>query len=755
MRRTHDKLAAGGRLANIIGRLPGWAIGAIAIVVIGSVAGVAVALIPRPYVAVSSAAQTCANQPTKLATLFGDDQATMIRVSNPDLSGLKVLRTEPANVLPGMFQPLLSLSGDGTRLAYVTASDEVLDNAHLEYIDVANPANRVDLAVVPKGLWVVTPAWSPDDKKLAYVMLNTATSTPGSEHFELWVADTTTTPASASKQADLVADNFTGGNSASLCWTADNRVVLVPSVPNVLTAPTPSPSAQPSASPTATGSSCGVPIISQNDPAWRDVIMQAGADPIGGYGCALTSAAMMLNYFGASMTPDQLSACLGNGADPVQWASVPNCTKGLVSGGVETNFSWPALDAILASGRPAIVGMLGGIVGHHFVVVTSGGGGLADNYHITDPWDATTYKTLGSYELAGYNPNQIVSYSGVGKNCGRLIKGVSPVITTVQDGGATKSPVTISISPNLKNLKYASIITMSTGKIPTNLIDQEIPSQPIGPKGLTISNEGIYQVIIVTQAPSQPPVVSFFKFTIDQTPPAVNLSLLNLISSGAESGRLTQAGFQPATTSPAASAYPVVNRPGMLKLTSADELSGVSSVEYNLDGGGWTTYTNDTSFSRTIVVPQPGDHSIAIRGTDLAGNVSDPITKYFTVLAPPPSPSPTPTHATPPPRCTTALTLNQPTASVSPGAAGPVVKVTWTGSGGCSPFHGTVVGSYFLPGDPNPIVVSNDPISTISGSVQHVINCGNIPHGTPISYTVTLADSVGHQQTGKVSVTPC
>ena len=340
---------------------------------------------------------------------------------------------------------------------------------------------------------------------------------------------------------------------------------------------------------------------------------------------------------------------------------MPNCTKGAVSGGVETDFSWSALDAILGSGRPAIVGMLGGIVGTHFVVVTSGGGGLADNYHITDPWDATTYKTLGLYELAGYNPKWIVSYSGAGRNCGRLIKGASPVITSVQDGGATKNPVTITIAPNLKNLKYSSIIKMSNGTIPTNLINQLIPSQPIGPKGLTISDEGIYQVIIVTQAPSQPPVTSFFKFTIDHTPPAVNLSLLNLLSSGAAIGRITTAGIVPAPAGSVASAYPLVNRPGQLKLTSTDTLSGVSSVEYNLDGAGWVTYTNDTTFGKTVFVPQPGDHSIGIRGTDLAGNVSDPITKYFTVLAPPPSPSPTPTR--PPPGCTTALAFMRPSCS--------------------------------------------------------------------------------------------
>ena len=63
----------------------------------------------------STAAQTCANEPTKLASLFSDDQNTMIRLSNPDLSDLRVLRTEPANVMPGMFDAAIArckASGD-------------------------------------------------------------------------------------------------------------------------------------------------------------------------------------------------------------------------------------------------------------------------------------------------------------------------------------------------------------------------------------------------------------------------------------------------------------------------------------------------------------------------------------------------------------------------------------------------------------------------------------------------------------------
>ena len=731
--------------------MPVWAIGGIAVVALGAIGFVGYAIYPKPHVAVTTAAQNCANQPQQLASLFSDGQTTMIRLSNPDLSNMRILRTEPANVMPGMFGPLLALSGDSSRLAYVTAGDEVLDNAHIDYIDVANPAVTTVLAAVPSGLWVVTPAWSPDNKMLAFVKLNTATSSAGSEHFELWVADTTTQPLTVTKQADLVADNFTNGNSAAICWTTDNRIVLIPTVPNVLPAPSPTPLVGvPTPTPPAVsaGTSCGVPIMSQNDPAWRQAIMHAGGDSIGGYGCALTSAAMMLNYFGASLTPPQLSACLGSGADPIAWGAVPTCTKGVVSGGISTAFSWSALDAILASGRPAIVGMLGGMAGSHFVVVTAGGGGVAGNYHITDPWDASTYKTLGSYELAGFNPFEIVSYNGVGRNCGSLISGVSPIVSTVQDGGASTVPVTISIAPNLKNLKFSTIIELSNGLIPPNAINLPIPDHSIG-SGLTLSGEGIYQVIIVTQAPSQAPVVTFFKFTIDHTAPAINLSLLNLASAfAAESGQVTTAGTQPASTMALASGYPVVNRPGKLQLGYSDTLSGVASVDYNLDGSGWARYTNDDSFSRTILVPQPGLHSISFRGTDLAGNVSSAVTKYFTVLAPPThhgSPTPTP-HAspTPTPRCTTALVFRRFTASGE--AVGGVrqnyITVAWSFSGGCPPFHGTITDTYI-----GGTVVRHhkDFPTALAGTWIDNFACSaqNIGQQS-VTFTIVFTDSAGH-----------
>ena len=259
-----------GFLGRFLGPVPGWAaIGGVAVLLVGAIGiGGYVLVASKPHVTVGSSAQRCAAQPTKVASLFSDGQTTMIRLSNPDYTDMSILRTEPANVLPGMFQSLLALSSDSSRLAYVTATDDGLHNAHLKLIDVANPGSATDLAAVPKGLWTTTPAWSGDGKRLAYVQLDATTSPAG---FQLWVADTSTQPATVAEQTDLVADNFTNGHSASICWTSDNRVVLIPSVPQGFPSASPVPAstaAQASVSP-ATGSKCGVPIYSQNDPVWQ------------------------------------------------------------------------------------------------------------------------------------------------------------------------------------------------------------------------------------------------------------------------------------------------------------------------------------------------------------------------------------------------------------------------------------------------------------------------------------------------------
>jgi hypothetical protein len=69
-----------------------------------------------------------------------------------------------------------------------------------------------------------------------------------------------------------------------------------------------------------------------------------------------------------------------------------------------------------------------------------------------------------------------------------------------------------------------------------------------------------------------------------------------------------------------------------LTLTSVDAGgSGLSRVEYRLDGGGWITYAVPTTLSAAA-----GSHTIDYRATDLAGNVEALRTGYLNVDATPP-----------------------------------------------------------------------------------------------------------------------
>ncbi|MEV0889862.1 plastocyanin/azurin family copper-binding protein [Promicromonospora sp. NPDC050262] len=69
---------------------------------------------------------------------------------------------------------------------------------------------------------------------------------------------------------------------------------------------------------------------------------------------------------------------------------------------------------------------------------------------------------------------------------------------------------------------------------------------------------------------------------------------------------------------------------GTLNLTARDPGSGVAGIEYDLDGAGWAAYTTP------VVVDTPGEHTVAYRATDRAGNVSEPGSATFTVVEAPP-----------------------------------------------------------------------------------------------------------------------
>jgi hypothetical protein len=62
-------------------------------------------------------------------------------------------------------------------------------------------------------------------------------------------------------------------------------------------------------------------------------------------------------------------------------------------------------------------------------------------------------------------------------------------------------------------------------------------------------------------------------------------------------------------------------------LSATDDQSGVASVEYDLNGAGFTEYTDP------VVIDAPGEHTLAYRATDEAGNVSEPASVELVVVA--------------------------------------------------------------------------------------------------------------------------
>lgn len=764
----------------------------------------------------------CGTRTTVSASLFGGDVATAIRISGANPGTWQTLRTEPAKVLPAMFDALLAVSPDSKRLEYVTARNELMDDAHLYSIDVASPDQRHDLATVATGLWPIRPAWSQDGSRVAYV---TAADDSASV-FQVWSADPATGRASVLEE--LPRQAFLPPAQPSLCWTSAGTVTLTAAGPSAnlgpLATPTPSGSSTGAsstgtgggASPTAGGASeCGVPVMSQNDPRWRHLFMKYAGDSIGGYGCALTSTAMMLNYFGAGVDVSQLNDCMGTNADPLYWGVAPKCSDGKVSGGGLTPFAWSKLDTTLAGGNPEIVGVVRGQNGSHFVVVTSGGGDVADAYHITDPWDGTTDKTLGYYTARGYNLDWLVPYAGATHNCGRLADDLGLHVSGVTDGGDYQGTVTVdpgsdgryaappilvdlgggpdsmpTPSPSPSTVPTASASGGGSGSATLTLppylftlppLVALTPFQQIPPGGLTVTHEGIFELILqLAVHPGDVRLVTI-KFTVDHTAPQVGVNFLNPVNGSFAALRPASASHVSDAVRPV-DAVVALQRPGRLTVPHVDPLSGVREVDYSLDGAPMQPYTDVVNDLRTLTVDQPGPHTITVQGTDLAGNLSDATTRQFVVVdqgadvgplaSPTPSPSPSATAtASPSPSPTprpsptpTPTSRPTPTPTPCPPLASPAisatytydaatglgtVKATWSSTGGCQ-VKAALSATYGRNPQPSPLGTYNGNSGTYSATFK---NC-TYPY---MRFSVTFTDQAGETQTATMqqTVTTC
>ncbi len=154
-----------------------------------------------------------------------------------------------------------------------------------------------------------------------------------------------------------------------------------------------------------------VPIFSQNNFTWKNNKMKTCNLTIGGYGCALTSSAMVFKYYGATkQNPGQLNMCLDKNACPLYWSIAANsCSEKKVTYVGAWTFSYKKLYDMLSISRPPIIKIIKSN-NSHFVVIISGSGNQPKDYWINDPWDGKS-KQLSAYTNNGWTPNAIYEFS--------------------------------------------------------------------------------------------------------------------------------------------------------------------------------------------------------------------------------------------------------------------------------------------------------------------------------------------------------
>ena len=146
-----------------------------------------------------------------------------------------------------------------------------------------------------------------------------------------------------------------------------------------------------------------VPLFSQGDPAWGQDALGPSDQTMGEAGCAVTSAAMVLRFYGVDTDPGRLNAyCDGHGGYTPQgwlyWEKAAEAAGGSVRHAYEDLPSYWLLDSNLLRGNPVIVRvrLTNGIT--HFVVVM---GKEGYDYLIRDP--AGAGRTRGVYPLKDYH----------------------------------------------------------------------------------------------------------------------------------------------------------------------------------------------------------------------------------------------------------------------------------------------------------------------------------------------------------------
>jgi hypothetical protein len=146
-----------------------------------------------------------------------------------------------------------------------------------------------------------------------------------------------------------------------------------------------------------------VPLFRQGDPEWRADLLGPTPATIGAEGCALSSAAMVLSYYGIDTDPHRLNEFLnGNGGYTpegwIYWEKAAELAPDRVRKDWEDPGSYKMIDTNLLHRNPVIVKLRLRSGTTHFVVIT---GKQGFDYLIRDPGAGGTkgvypLKELGS-----------------------------------------------------------------------------------------------------------------------------------------------------------------------------------------------------------------------------------------------------------------------------------------------------------------------------------------------------------------------
>jgi hypothetical protein len=161
--------------------------------------------------------------------------------------------------------------------------------------------------------------------------------------------------------------------------------------------------------------------LAQRDPSWASIQLGTSSKTIGSHGCLITSATMMLRYFGKDLTPATLNTWLkaNNGyqnSNWFVWSSLKYLDDNI---SFRYRYEYAAMDKVdeqLMKGIPSIINVdmipETAVLDEHWVLVI---GKVDGSYIINDPWYGTTMKFEEKYGAPSKGMHIVCTYNFTGE----------------------------------------------------------------------------------------------------------------------------------------------------------------------------------------------------------------------------------------------------------------------------------------------------------------------------------------------------